>query len=78
VVGKTPMKPSSGNSRDMGFDHVFFPGDDLEEFARRLLHELQTEGKETAKMKSFRRKSVKYSTSNDLYSRSELQFRNAS
>ncbi|MBN2580680.1 MAG: methylaspartate mutase subunit S [Pirellulales bacterium] len=40
VVGKTPREVVQEKFRAMGFDYVFFPGDDLEEFARRLREDL--------------------------------------
>jgi methylaspartate mutase sigma subunit len=49
VVGKTPRETVERKFRAMGFDYVFFPGDDLEDFVRRLRETLQTMGKEAAK-----------------------------
>jgi methylaspartate mutase sigma subunit len=47
VVGKTPRQVVERKFRAMGFDYVFFPSDDLEEFVRCLRRDLQEEEEAT-------------------------------
>jgi methylaspartate mutase sigma subunit len=49
VVGKTPSEAVKQKFRAMGFDYVFLPGDDLEDFVRRLREVLQVKEQEAAK-----------------------------
>jgi methylaspartate mutase sigma subunit len=49
VVGKTPHETVRRKFQSMGFDYVFFPSDDLEEFTRGLQKDIQAREMEAPK-----------------------------
>jgi methylaspartate mutase sigma subunit len=69
VVGKTPREVVQRKFQAMGFDHVFFPSDDLEEFVRCLRRDIEEE-----ENISFRNSS--FGTSSALDSVPKLEFGN--